>query len=754
MIRWFFYPVGDDNYLVVAAAALALLLLLGIGPAREKTTKRRRGVLLGIRLAIIAMIILAMLRPTLVLMETRKQSATFVVLADRSRSMGIRDEVNGRSRWDALRDTLTNARAGFQALGKDIEVKAYGFDAEPHPATVADGRIDLGETPDGSQTAIGYVLDEVLREEAGKRVLGVLLLSDGAQRTAPPRDALPQMAAERMRHLGEPLYTIKYGQSRGLGQVQDVAVTDLAADATVFVKNELAITAQVRIDGYVNRPIPVQLLVQDPSGKTETVAQQTVTANSDGQRIPLKFSYVPDTPGECKLTLKLEAQPGELVTTNNSMSTFVHVLKGGIKVLYVEAFPGRVERRFLVDALGASPDIGVDRVLLNAVAPDTRPANFGERFKPGKYDVYMLGNVEAAAFQKQELEDLRTTVSKGAGLIMLGGLRSFGPGGYAETPLADVLPITMDRFERQTPDAPTPKDLHLLGPVKMQPTKQGLGNYCLRLGPTLNESAALWNQLPPLKEGANKFAGLKRNAPVLAAGENDEPLLVSSPFGEGRVLAFAGDSTWHWWMRGFEAAHKRFWRQIVLWLAKKDEATEGNVWVKLNQRRFTPGQRVEFTVGAQGPSGEPVPNALFQAEIEAPGGQKSPLSLIRSGDTTAGTFRDTQQSGDYTVRVTATQGGHELGSTKVRFLVIEQDLELDNPMADATLMDNLATMTGGKALVPEELPGLLRQLAENTQTLEVQTETKKTFWDTWPFFLVLVSLMTCEWFLRKRWGLV
>jgi hypothetical protein len=528
----------------------------------------------------------------------------------------------------------------------------------------------------------------------------------------------------------------------------------LVADSTVFVKNELAITAQVRIDGYINNPIPVALLVEDASGKTNTVAEQTVKAAANGERIPLKFSYVPDTPGEYKLTLKLDAQDGELVTTNNRLSTFVHVLKGGIKVLYVEGFPGRPERRFIVESLAASPDIGVDGLRLNAAAPDTRPANLGERFKPGKYDVYMLGNVDATAFRKGELEDLAATVSKGAGLIMLGGLQSFGPGGYAETPLAEVLPVTMDRLERQRPDGPVPKDLHLAGPVKMRPTQQGQANFCLRLAPTANESASLWSQLPPLKEGANKFSGLKRSAIVLATGQPDQPLLVSHTFGDGRVLAFAGDSTWHWWLRGYETAHKRFWRQIVLWLAKKDEATEGNVWIKLNQRRFTPGQRVEFTVGAQAAAGEAVSNASFQAEIESPGGQKNPLSLVRGNESTSGSFRDTQQAGDYTIRVTATQDGRELGATKARFLVIEQDLELDSPMADATLMDNLATMTGGKALVPEELPDLLRQLAQDTQTLEVQTEAKKTFWDTWPFFLGLVGLLGTEWFLRKRWGLV
>jgi len=753
MIRWFFYPVGD-SYLVVAAAALVLLLLLRIGPAREKIGARRRGVLMGIRLAVFAMVVLAMLRPTLVVMEARKQSATLVVLADQSRSMTIRDDLNGRTRWEALREAVANARGGLQSLGREIEVKAYTFDSEPRPAKIVDGRIDLPDTPDGAQTAIGYTLEEVLRQESGKRVLGVFLLSDGAQRTVPPRDALPQAAAARMKHLGQPLYTIRFGQSRGLGQVKDAAITDLVADSTVFVKNELAIAAQVRIDGFVNRPIPIALVVEDPAGKPQTIAEQTVQATEDGQRIPLKFRFVPEMPGEYKLTLKLEAQPGELVTTNNILSTFVQALKGGIRVLYVEAFPGRVERRFLVRSLAGSPDIGVDAVLLNPQAPQTRPLDFSERFRPGKYDVYLLGNIDAAAFRPEELAELAVTIKRGAGLLMIGGLQSFGPGGYAQTPLAEVLPVKMDRLERQPPGSTVSKDLHLLGPVKMRPTTMGATNYCLRLAATADESASLWAQLPPLREGANKFIGVKPGALVLAESERKEPLLVAQTVGEGRVLAFAGDSTWQWWMRGFETPHKRFWRQIILWLAKKDEATEGNVWVRLDQRRFTPGQRVEFTVGAQAPSGEPAPKAVFQAEVESPGGKKTPVALVQSAEATAGSFRDTQQSGDYTIRVTASQEGRDLGAASIRFLVVEQDLELDNPMADATLMDNLAAMTGGKALVPEELPTVLRELAETTENLEVQTEAKKTFWDTWPFLLALVGLLSIEWFLRKRWGLV
>ncbi len=70
-----------------------------------------------------------------------------------------------------------------------------------------EGRITLPKKPEGQQTAIGAVLDDVLRQEAGKRLLGVILLSDGAQRAYAPRDLPPQTAAARLKHLGYPLFT-------------------------------------------------------------------------------------------------------------------------------------------------------------------------------------------------------------------------------------------------------------------------------------------------------------------------------------------------------------------------------------------------------------------------------------------------------------------------------------------------------------------------------------------------------------------
>jgi hypothetical protein len=764
MLRCYLHPVGDDKALVVALTALVLLGLLAWVRVPAKASRGKRRVLVGLRLASLAMLVLAMLRPTFVLTETRKQSATVVLLIDRSRSMQVHDEVNGRSRWEALKKALADARAALRSLGGDFDVRVYTFAAEARPAAVDGGAIDLPDAPDGNQTALGAVLEDVLvlPEVAGKRLLGVVLLSDGSQRAYPPRDTLPQTAANRLKHLGCPLFPVRFGQSRGLGQATDVAVTEMLADQRVFVKNELSVTGQVRIDGCANRPIPVKLLVESADGKMEIVDQQTVKATADGQRIPFQFTYVPQSPGEFKISVEAEPQPGELVAANNRLSSFVQVLKGGIQVLYLEGFPARPEMPALRRSLGASPDIHLRDVVINfsgrkadeVGAPDTRPAGMSEWFKPGKFDVYILGDLNSNAFRREELTELADAVFKGAGLIMLGGIHTFGPGGYAETDLAKVLPVTMDRFERQNPgDAPS-ADLHLPGPVRIHPTQKGLLRSSLMLAASPQESAAVWARLPPLKGGANRFLGLKPLADVLANSDNDEPLLVSHQYGDGRVMAFAADSTWLWWTHGFEAAHKRFWRQIVLWLAKKEESSEGNVWVRLSQRRFDPGHRVEFTVGAQGPSGDPVPGATYQAEVVLPDGTKQPVPLVRSDPGASGSYRDTIRAGDYTILVTARAQGQQLGTGRARFLVSERDLELDNPVADPTLLDNLAAMTGGEAVVSEELPALLDRLNRRTETLVVQSEVKRTFWDTWPFFVAFVALLGSEWYLRKRWGLV
>ena len=752
----FFYPIADSYWIVAAIAAALLAIVVLVGPGRTRASLPRRLTLALLRCGIILLIMLGMLRPTLVYVETHKEKATLVLLIDQSRSMQVRDALNNKSRWDSLREALEESAPALRRLGRDFEIKVYTFDAETHPLEMKDGRVTLPDVPTGQQTAIGAALDDVLRQENGKRLLGIVLLTDGRQQALPPRDLPAQDVAGLLRHQRYPVYPVPFGESRGLGGVQDVAVADFPPPAAVFKDTEMVVRGQVKISGYVNKDIPVRLLMGESDKSMKVIGEAKLKATEDGQILPVEFKLTPDTPGEFKLTLEAIPQLGELVTTNNRQSSFVQVLKGGLHVLYIEG-DLRVEQKFLRWSLDSSRDIKVDSIRIDPQhVNETKPGDFADLLKPGKYDVYILGDVDSTVFTEGELNELAKSVDQGKGLIMLGGFHTFGPGGYYATKLADVLPVVMDRLERQNPDDRIREDVHLKGPLKMTPAPRALRHFVMTLAAAEANKAA-WEKLPPL-EGANLFsdARLKPRASVLADadGKEENPLLVTQTYGKGRVIAFAGDSTWRWWMHGFQSAHKRFWRQIVLWLARKDQESQSNVWVRLDNTRFLPGNRVEFTAGAQSPQSEPITDADFKVEVVKPGEKRAAVVMVGKEDHMTGSFRDTQVPGDYTIEVSASRKGELLGTARAQFTVAEQDLELDNASSDPDAMKGVARASDGDVVRAEMLPQWLDELMKKTDYLEVKQETKKTLWDTWNFFFAVLTILTVEWYLRKRWGLV
>src|SRR5581483_1746684 len=98
----------------------------------------------------------------------------------------------------------------------------------------------------------------------------------------------------------------------------------------------------------------------------------------DGQQVAVELKYVPQIAGEYKVTLRAKAPPGDASPSNNELSSFVTVRKGGVNVLYLEgAHP--VEAKFIRRALAAFPDLHVDYLWIDARNRQTRPADFGGR---------------------------------------------------------------------------------------------------------------------------------------------------------------------------------------------------------------------------------------------------------------------------------------------------------------------------------------------------------------------------------------
>jgi uncharacterized membrane protein len=754
-----FLPVGGYWYVAGVAIVLAVLAL-GISPRHIAMPTGRRVMLKVLRLLSIVMLVLALLRPTLVLTRSTPEEATLILLIDRTRSMTVGDSLDNRTRYEGVKLLLDQAADEFRRLRQNWRVEAYTFADTLEPLKLGeDGKFNLPPNPDGEQTPIGYSLQEVLESLADERLRGVLLLSDGAQRAVPPRDAAAQLVARLYAAEQIPLYTFAFGQA-GSRDRSDLAIEDLLVNSTLFANAPAEVRGQLRADGYANRNVKVQLLWEDAEGKMSVVNTRQQTITTDPSRIPLVLQHTPTTPGEFKLTLRAETPEGELVTTNNEESTFVTVREGGIKVLYLSGSsrigggPSR-EQKFVRQALAASPDMLVTYRLL-----DYAPMQIGmaDDFVPGKYDVVMLDNVDSKALNARSWQALADAVRQGTGLYMGGGFHSFGPGGFLTTPLHTTLPIEIGPAENQNFDEPIREDMHIAGPLMMEPTPLGAQHPMLRLG-SEGALAEQWRNLPAL-DGANRFTRLKPNAQVLlqTSGAQPHPLLVVGQSGAGRTVAFAGDSTWRWQLEGQGEALRRFWRQVVLYLAQKDGKQEGEVWVELDSRRVNRGGSLDIKVGIEPPSGKEQAAVELNVAVKTPDG--TPHSLTPSPlaeHQWLTTFAITDQPGDYLVEVTARLDGATLGSARARFLVPRQDLELDRPGADPALLAQLARITegaGGQALAPEELPSLVKKLAATPPKIKTEVTQRRTFWDTWQFLLVFVAVVTTEWFLRKRWGLV
>ncbi len=273
----------------------------------------------------------------------------------------------------------------------------------------------------------------------------------------------------------------------------------------------------------------------------------------------------------------------------------------------------------------------------------------------------------------------------------------------------------------------------------------------------------MWKKLAPLK-GANRWAGVKQipGVQLLATAPDDIPLLVAGEYGGGRVLAFSGDSTWHWWRQGESQLHRRFWRQVVLWLARRDDLTRNDVWIDLPQRRLPAGSRVAFTTGVRTAMGDPVSAAGWSATLIDPQGRSTAVPLANKGEEFAGNVARLSTPGDYQIRVTAnSEGGESLGSCVTNFEVMDQDVELNNPAADPDQMARLASLTrdsGGCVVAPEQLAALLEDIQQNPPQMVEEVLTRwqlaDTAWDAWLVLLLLAALLGTEWYLRKRWGLV
>src|SRR5262249_37324815 len=142
-------------------------------------------------------------------------------------------------------------------------------------------------------------------------------------------------------------------------------------------------------------------------------------------------------------------------------------------------------------------------------------------------------------------------------------------------------------------------------------------------------------------------------ATVLAETEDRHlPLLVTQNYGAGRTLAFGADTTHFSWVRSEEGRrwHARFWRQMVVWLAKQEDAG-GSVWVRPETRHLPMHTELPFAVGLRSKGGVDVANGTYKVEVYDPNEVRTEVTTVRTSTEDRGTFARTDVPGEYRIVV-------------------------------------------------------------------------------------------------------
>ena len=135
-----------------------------------------------------------------------------------------------------------------------------------------------------------------------------------------------------------------------------------------------------------------------------------------------------------------------------------------------------------------------------------------------QYSVIVLANAQVFRLPKGAPEEIREFVSQGGGLVVLGGLCAYYNGAYNDTPLEEILPVSLKESYI---------DFYITAENGAKLTRAESADWPLRLDFAAGPTAWYFQTLPPK-------AGAKVQVKV-----GNQPAFVSGTYGKGRVVACA-----------------------------------------------------------------------------------------------------------------------------------------------------------------------------------------------------------------------
>ena len=389
-----------DLWPVLLVVALALLLAESLVVWRT----RRSLIPLWLRVPAVAVLVVALANPRIL---AEDPELDVVMAVDLSHSVG--EEARARAV-----DVLERAQG---MVGPRVRLGLFSFARRPqweflptHELPVS----DLPPPPERDATDLGAALQGALGELSEGRESRVLLISDANENRGSVERVLPML---RSHGVAVWSYPVSLAEGRNEVYLSEFTVPSVVDSGETF-EIKAALTSSRSSSAGIT-------LLRDGRVIRSTRRELAPGANW------LSFTDSVERRGTHTYELMVEAA-ADVLAENNLLQGIVSV-KGPSRILYLHG-PDSA-RRFMAEALQVQGYEVVEKTPVRANL--TLPELSG-------FDLLILDNVPAYQLSQVKMERIERFVRDlGGGLIVLGGTKSYGAGGYYRTPLEETLPVEM-----------------------------------------------------------------------------------------------------------------------------------------------------------------------------------------------------------------------------------------------------------------------------------------------------------------------
>src|SRR5207247_1253207 len=388
----------------------------------------------------------------------------------------------------------------FKRLSDKFKVRMYRFDRDAERIEHM-GRMNYS----GKRTRFESATDLLYHELGTVSLSGVVLITDGVDNASKQwSESLSRLEA---RHI--PFYTVGVGSEN---ITRDAEIVKVAAPRETLKESTAVVDVSYRSYGFSGRKATMYVRENGVLLKS-----QEIVLPPDGEIAEKSIDLPVKNEGTRLFSFSLQAQD-DRIPENNTLDALVEIKNDHPQILYIEGEP-RWEFKFLRRAIQDDPNIRLVTLLRSSQNKFYRQGidkeeMLAEGFPKKREELFqykglIFGSIESTFFTQDQLKMVVDFVSnRGGGFLMMGGRNSFVGGRYANSPIADILPIQMSQEDR------TP----IIGRLKLAVTDYGRPHSLMKLSPDAKSTIKQWSELPPLND-LNKTLDQKVGGIVLARGQ-------------------------------------------------------------------------------------------------------------------------------------------------------------------------------------------------------------------------------------------